>query len=301
MQRSKWSSIADLQERIAAFAASGRPRPFVTLTYAQSLDGSISAERGAPLRLSGETSMTMTHELRAMHDGILVGVGTVIADNPSLTVRLVPGSSPRPVILDSKLRCPVDCKLVASPQCVRPVILTTVAATEDPCTAERRQALQAAGAVIIACAATPSGRVDFADALRKIPSQVQSIMVEGGAAIISDLLSSAAAGSGTYVDYVLLTIAPVLVSCFETLASRYNFTPVAASKDTVLPRGLQVGGLRAVENLLPRHQVAGREDGTGSGEACTDFPRLTEIKVDVLDGADVVIGGVVTSLCHPQF
>ena len=212
MRRGRWSSTADLQERISACYASGRSRPFVTLTYAQSLDGSISAVRGTPLRLSGDTSMTMTHELRAMHDGILVGVGTVIADNPSLTVRLVPGSSLRPVILDSNLRCPLDCKLIAAAQQTRPIILTTAAATQDPAKAEQRQSLQAAGAVIIGCTATAEGRVEFADALRKIPEEVRSVMVEGGAAIISDLLSSAAAGSGTYVDYVLLTIAPVLVS-----------------------------------------------------------------------------------------
>ena len=67
---------------------------FMTLTYAQSLDGCISAARGAPLRLSGEESMMMTHKIRGMHDAIMVGIGTVLADNPSLTVRLVSGVQP---------------------------------------------------------------------------------------------------------------------------------------------------------------------------------------------------------------
>jgi len=65
--------------------------PYITLTYAQSLDGSISAIRGKPLLLSGKESLVMTHRLRACHDGIMVGVGTLLADNPSLTTRLVPG------------------------------------------------------------------------------------------------------------------------------------------------------------------------------------------------------------------
>eukprot|EP01049_Picozoa_sp_SAG25_P027551 SAG25_NODE_14405_length_255_cov_0.666667_1_plen_84_part_11 len=84
--------------------------------------------------------MRMTHELRAMHDGILVGVGTVIADNPSLTVRLCPGSSPRPLVLDSTLRCPPTCKLLSSPDCVRPIIFTTEESARSPEAAERRAA-----------------------------------------------------------------------------------------------------------------------------------------------------------------
>src|SRR5215211_6408039 len=63
-------------------------RPFVTLSYAQSVDGSIAARLGQPLALSGALAMTLTHQLRAAHDAILVGIGTVLADNPRLTVRL---------------------------------------------------------------------------------------------------------------------------------------------------------------------------------------------------------------------
>jgi riboflavin-specific deaminase-like protein len=215
----RWATTADLHARIVACGASGRTQPFVTLTYAQSLDGSISAVRGTQLRLSGATSMTMTHVLRAMHDGILVGVNTVVADNPSLTVRLTTGTSPRPLILDSHLRCPLDCKLMSAPTCVRPILFTTVAAAQDPATAVRRRSFEAAGAVIVGCAATPDGRVDFADVLRRVPRDIRSIMVEGGAAVISNLLStarfSASDPTSTYIDYALLTIAPVLVRCHD--------------------------------------------------------------------------------------
>lgn len=199
--------IRDLQRRIDASQA--RQRPFVTLTYAQSLDGSISAVRGQPLRLSGEASMTMTHQLRAMHDGIMVGVATMIADNPSLTVRLVPGDHPRPLILDSTLRTPLRCKLLTSDSCVKPIILTTNTTLESA--VERRDALLAAGAEIIGCAATPDGHVHLGDALRRLPDSCRSVMVEGGAAVISSLLSAAACAQGAWVDYLLLTIAPVIV------------------------------------------------------------------------------------------
>src|SRR5215813_5740216 len=72
-------------------------RPFVTLSYAQSIDGCIAAGPCEPLALSGAQSLTLTHELRATHDAILVGIGAVLADNPRLTVRLVKGKDPQPV------------------------------------------------------------------------------------------------------------------------------------------------------------------------------------------------------------
>jgi riboflavin-specific deaminase-like protein len=81
-------------------------RPFVTLSYAQSLDGSIADRPGRPLALSGEASMALTHSLRASHEAILVGIGTVLADNPSLNVRLVAGKNPQPIVVDSRLRFP---------------------------------------------------------------------------------------------------------------------------------------------------------------------------------------------------
>ena len=250
--------LPDLQGRIDA--ASARRRPFVTLTYAQSLDGSISAVRGQPLRLSGDASMTMTHELRAMHDGIMVGVATMIADNPSLNVRLVPGESPRPLILDSTLRTPLGCKLLTSDSCVKPLVLTTTSTLESESAAERKAALLAAGAEIIGCAATPDGHVDLGDALLRLPASCRSVMVEGGAAVISGLLDSAAKGQGTWVDFLLLTVAPVLV-----------------------------GGLRGLQD----GPLAQPGDGT-------DFPRMCPVKVEVLDGRDVIIGGPVPSIAHPH-
>lgn len=85
--------LAELPARARSFRRS-HGRPLVTLTYAQSLDGSIAARPGHPLAISGPASQTFTHALRAVHDAILVGIGTVLADNPALTVRLVPGPHP---------------------------------------------------------------------------------------------------------------------------------------------------------------------------------------------------------------
>ena len=89
----------------------GSGRPHVTLSYAQSWDGSITTIPGESLALSSETGMQMTHQLRSLHDGILVGIGTVLADDPRLTVREWTGNDPQPIVLDSQLRIPSSSRL----------------------------------------------------------------------------------------------------------------------------------------------------------------------------------------------
>lgn len=169
-------------------------RPFITLSYAQSIDGSITVKRGQPTALSGTASMQLTHQLRAHHDAILVGIETVLADNPSLSVRLVAGESPQPVILDSQLRFPLQAKLLAS----RPWIATTE--TADPA---RQIALEAAGAIIWRLPANPSGRVSLTALAAKLAAAgAASLMVEGGSKVITSFLASG------LVDRVMITIAP---------------------------------------------------------------------------------------------
>src|SRR5690606_10285843 len=99
-------------------------RPFVTLSYAQSLDGSIAIRSGEPLVLSGPESLCFTHHLRSIHDGILVGIGTVLSDDPQLTVRHCEGESPQPIVLDSQLRIPSTARLCCLPD-KRCWVLTT--------------------------------------------------------------------------------------------------------------------------------------------------------------------------------
>mmetsp|Transcript_6431 Transcript_6431/g.15547 ORF Transcript_6431/g.15547 Transcript_6431/m.15547 type:complete len:238 (-) Transcript_6431:392-1105(-) len=125
-------------------------RPYVTLTYAQSLDGSIAVQRGEPLALSGKESMVMTHHLRAVHEGILVGIGTLLADNPSLTTRFVEGPSPRPIVLDSSLRTPLKCKIMLrEKKSQKPLIACSDSL--DKGGQQRKRELEAAGATIIQC------------------------------------------------------------------------------------------------------------------------------------------------------
>ncbi|KAJ3147363.1 2,5-diamino-6-(ribosylamino)-4(3H)-pyrimidinone 5'-phosphate reductase [Geranomyces variabilis] len=191
--------------------------PFVTLTYAQSLDGFVARPDRKPLPLSGPDSATLTHALRASHDAILVGANTLINDNPSLNTRLVatdatgqPAQSPRPVILDSTLRTPVSARVFTTP---RPradgsdsrVIVITCEGRYD---GERKRALENAGAVVLAVRSDSRGRVHFPSALAALRNTgVQSVMVEGGATIIGALLTS----PEMRVDLLVVTIAPTLI------------------------------------------------------------------------------------------
>jgi len=96
-------------------AAAPTDRPFITLCYAQSLDGSIALSDGRPLTLSSPPSLFRTHALRARHEGLLVGLGTILADDPQLTVRHAAGPNPQPVVLDTDLRTPRAARLFGRP------------------------------------------------------------------------------------------------------------------------------------------------------------------------------------------
>ena len=102
-----------LRERTAAFSLSDRP--FITLTYAQSWDGSITTRSGETLCFSGPEATRLTHQLRSLHEGILVGIGTVLSDDPQLTVREWEGDNPQPIVLDSQLRTPASAKVCHHP------------------------------------------------------------------------------------------------------------------------------------------------------------------------------------------
>ena len=172
-------------------------RPFITLSYAQSLDGCLSSSPGKPLALSGAGTLALTHRLRAAHDGVLVGIGTVLSDNPQLTVRYATGRNPQPIVLDSRLRTPLDCNLLRDPQ----RRLCVAASAKYP--VGRRRKLEGAGATVLDASALGDGRVDLADLMpRLVERGIRSVMVEGGVKVIRSLMAA------RLVDYLVVTVVP---------------------------------------------------------------------------------------------
>jgi riboflavin-specific deaminase-like protein len=179
-------------------AQAARPpgRPLVTISYAQALDGSIGAAGGGPLALSGAASLRLTHALRAAHAGILVGIGTVLADDPQLTVRLAPGEHPQPVVLDSRLRIPLSARLLSGPR--RPWL-----AALAPLDAARRAALEGSGARLLPCEPDAEGRIPLPELLGCLSALgLDSLMVEGGSRVIQAFIRQGLADLG------VITIAP---------------------------------------------------------------------------------------------
>jgi diaminohydroxyphosphoribosylaminopyrimidine deaminase/5-amino-6-(5-phosphoribosylamino)uracil reductase len=152
-------------------------RPAVTLKLAQTADGFAGRADGTRLYITGERSNARTHMIRSQADAIMVGVGTVLADDPQLTVRLsgMENRSPVRVILDSRLRTPPAAQVVATAGRVPTWIVTTELAP-----AEAESALRVAGVDVIRVAGPP-GRLDLEAALRALAARgITRVFSEGG-------------------------------------------------------------------------------------------------------------------------
>ena len=172
-------------------------RPLVSLCYAQSLDGCLTARRGQPTALSGPESLSFTHWLRASHDALLAGVGTVLADDPLLTVRLVEGKNPQPVILDSRLLTPPQARLLT-----RHHTPAWIATAQDVY-AERHVALQSDGARLLHLPLDSSDHLSLPHLLDCLGRMgIRRLMVEGGAQVITSFLAQGLA------DLCAMTIVP---------------------------------------------------------------------------------------------
>lgn len=169
-------------------------RPYVSLKYAMTLDGRIATRSGSSRWISGPESRRHGHQLRAEHDAILVGVGTVLADDPELTVRTgCSGRQPRRVVLDSWLRTPPGARVL-------PDALVFCREEADPI---RETALVAAGATVVRVS---GGHVDPGRVLEHLSGlDVISVLVEGGSAVHGSFLEQG------LVNRIYAYIAPKVV------------------------------------------------------------------------------------------
>ncbi len=213
--------------------AQGRPR--VTLKAAASLDGFIAAADGSSRWITGPRARRVAHELRAAHDAVLVGAGTILADDSRLTVRLrrrhpggasgTLGGAPLRVVLDGRLRTPPSARVLRRPPDPPALIVGARGASE-----RRARALRAAGADVVLLPAR-GGRVPVRTLLKELAHrEVQSLLVEGGAAVHGAFIDA------RVVDSVALFVAPRLLG---------RGRPVAAGAGSSLARSLTLAGLRS--------------------------------------------------------
>ncbi|GAB4177817.1 MAG: bifunctional diaminohydroxyphosphoribosylaminopyrimidine deaminase/5-amino-6-(5-phosphoribosylamino)uracil reductase RibD [Calditrichia bacterium] len=175
--------------------------PFVHVKIAQSLDGSIATHTGDSKYITNHSALELVHEIRYEVDGILVGLQTIIQDNPFLTQRLRPGKQPYRIILDEKLKIPLDAHVVTDDYVDRTIIITTPAHSK-----KNRKILEQSGITILEVDATPAKEVDIYQALTKLGEiPITHLLVEGGSRIFTNFIKE------KLVDKLTLFVAPKII------------------------------------------------------------------------------------------
>ena len=186
----------------AFFTAMARRRPHVTLKAAMTLDGKIAAHDGASRWITGEAARQEAHRLRSAADAVVVGIGTALADDPALDVRLGRPWPREPwrVVVDSQARLPRTARVLTAGTPARALVAVT-----DAAPAERIAALEATGATVLACKSA-GGHVDLVDLLGHLFAlDIIALLVEGGAELNAGFLAA------DLVDRVAVFVAPKLV------------------------------------------------------------------------------------------
>ena len=192
---------------------------FVSIKYAQTLDGKIAARSGLTRRISGPEALGFVHKLRAQHQAILVGVNTVIKDNPLLTVRLIKGRSPIRIILDSRLRTPLESKVISQGRQTRTIIATTKLAPKRKIELFRRRGIE-----VLLVPGNKKGRVNLRKLLNLLGKlKIKSLLVEGGSKVITSFLKESLA------DRLIVIIAPEIMGRGLEAVSEREISGVARS------------------------------------------------------------------------
>ena len=188
-----------LNEKFFKFMTTGLP--FITLKYAQTIDGRIATATGHSRWISSPVSRRYAHRLRGTHDAILVGSGTVLFDDPDLTVRLVKGRNPLRVVLDSRLRIPLESRILQNQDQARTMVVTTKKAAKV-----KAKRLEDMGIELLFTNVTKKGEINLSELFLKLGQKgVTSLLVEGGSSVITSVLRERLA------DKLLVIIAPKIV------------------------------------------------------------------------------------------
>jgi GTP cyclohydrolase II len=175
-------------------------RPSVTVHYAQTIDGRLATRTGNSQWISGQESMVLAHALRASHAAVLVGAGTVAADDPRLTARLVEGPSPIRIVLDSTLRLSPRASVVTDDTA------PTILATTGRAPADRRRDFARGNVEVLVLPSTADGRVDLGSLLDELGARgLATLLVEGGAGVITAMIRE------RRVSRLVVSIAPLVL------------------------------------------------------------------------------------------
>ena len=210
------AQVPDLSALLGTVSATDE-RPYVVVKYAQTLDGRIATHTGDSKWISSEAERRTSHALRAACDAVLVGIGTVLADDPQLTVRLVPGASPLRIVLDTTLRLPPEAQILAD-------AAPTLVITTERSVPSHRKELQAHGVAVHVVDAHPPWGVDLEATLRLLRARgVRSLLVEGGGAVITSFLRQ------RLVNRLIVGIAPTILGAGTDAVGDLEIASVAES------------------------------------------------------------------------
>jgi len=222
------------EDNRAFFTAMERRRPHVTLKWAMTLDGKIAARDGRARWITGPDARLLAHRMRAESDAVMVGIGTALADDPALDVRLDPPWPRQPwrVVVDSRGRLPATARVLGTGDPRRAVVAVT-----DAAPIESVARLEAAGATVLGCK-SHDGRVDPADLLGRLAAMdVNAVLVEGGGGLHGALVDTG------LCDRVAVFVAPML------LGGHASPTPLGG-RGLLLPDALRLRSV-AVRPLGP--------------------------------------------------
>lgn len=225
-----------LNEAFVKFIRTGLP--FVTLKVAQSLDGKIALANGKSKYITSRDSLKMVHLMRAQHDAVLVGAGTVASDNPSLTVRLVKGRSPVRIVVDGNLTSPLSSNIFHDNES-RVIVFYSLRGAKK----FRRKigSLEKFGVETYGLTAGGKGNILIPTLLKSISKLgIASVLVEGGSRIFSEFIRSGAA------DKLQLFTAPIIIGKGIGFADLLTLGDLKGAKRVKVANMMRVG----VDQLL---------------------------------------------------
>ncbi len=180
-------------------------RPFVSLKFAETLDGKLATFARDSRFVTGQEAHIYSHYLRKIHDGILVGIGTVLDDDPELTTRLVEGKSPVRIVLDNRARIPLNAKVLQGE--TQTLVVTGPEADPDKC-----RTLRSMKNVEVATLPCGNGKISVPALLECLYEKgITSLLVEGGSEVLGSFLDA------RFADRIYAFIAPKLVGGKEAL------------------------------------------------------------------------------------